>query len=67
MICAAVAVVVQTGLSGVVHIGADKDYSPVIKAALESEGWTQGTPLATCCGIVCWELSRCRPASQLWL
>lgn len=31
----------ETGLSGVTHIGVDKDYSPVIKAALASEGWTQ--------------------------
>jgi len=38
----------QTGLSGVTHIGANKDYSPVIKAALESEGFTQGEQNAVC-------------------
>jgi hypothetical protein len=32
----------QTGLAGVTHIGPDKDYSEVIKLALESEGWTKG-------------------------
>jgi hypothetical protein len=35
-------VLLQTGLAGVTHIGVDKDYSPVIKAALDSEGWTKG-------------------------
>jgi hypothetical protein len=32
----------QTGLAGVTHIGIDKDYSALIKAALELEGWTKG-------------------------
>jgi hypothetical protein len=32
----------QTGLAGVTHIGHDKDYSALIKAALELEGWTKG-------------------------
>ncbi len=36
------AVVLQAGLAGVAHIGPDKDYSAVIKAALDSEGWTEG-------------------------
>lgn len=32
----------QAGLSGVAHIGVRKDYSPVIQAALDSEGFTAG-------------------------
>lgn len=30
------------------HIGPDKDYSEVIKLALESEGWTQGESVIYC-------------------
>ncbi len=32
--------IMQTGLSGVTHIGADKDFTPVINAALADEGFT---------------------------
>jgi hypothetical protein len=39
----------QAGLSGVAHIGVRKDYSPVIQAALESEGFTTGVWTVDCC------------------
>jgi hypothetical protein len=41
----------QTGLAGVTHIGIDKDYSPVIKAALASEGWTEGEQVVSSVGL----------------
>lgn len=33
----------ETGLSGVTHIGADKDFTPVIQAALAEEGFNEDT------------------------
>lgn len=41
----------QAGLTGVAHIGPDKDYSAVIKSALESEGWTQGEGVGLGCQL----------------